>query len=79
MENEVVTKKVMGKGPLISLIICTRNRGTALNHCLNALSEMEVPCEWELVLVNNGSTDNTADIIKKIYPQFSSYKCQICI
>lgn len=48
----------------VSLIICTRNRATQLRKCLASVSSLEAPsCEWELVVVDNGSTDTTAAVI----------------
>lgn len=43
----------------ISLIVCTRNRSTYLPNALAALSRMRTANPWELILVNNGSTDAT--------------------
>ena len=49
---------------LISLVICTRNRCTSLRSCLEYVQRLESPGEWELVVVDNGSTDGTADLLK---------------
>jgi glycosyltransferase involved in cell wall biosynthesis len=49
---------------LISLIICTRDRSSALRRCLEYIKCLESPGEWELVVVNNGSTDDTADLLR---------------
>ncbi|MDB5492393.1 MAG: glycosyltransferase [Micavibrio sp.] len=49
-----------------SIIVCTRNRASALLHSLHSIvraMQSAAPAETELVLVNNGSTDNTADIV----------------
>lgn len=47
---------------MISVIIPTRNRAAALSRCLTqfALSQSEV---FELIVVDNNSTDNTAEVI----------------
>lgn len=47
----------------LSLIVCTRNRATALPSALQAFAEIPPTDEWELVLVNNGSSDGTAAIL----------------
>ncbi len=47
----------------VSLIICTRNRAGALRRCLDATSAITFAGAWELVVVDNGSTDATRDII----------------
>lgn len=47
----------------ISLIICTRNNGPKLKRCLESIDSVEMSeVGGELVLVDNGSTDNTYDI-----------------
>ncbi|WP_338734891.1 glycosyltransferase [Asticcacaulis sp. DW145] len=46
---------------LISVIICTRNRANQLRRVLDSASELIVPepINWELIVVDNGSTDDT--------------------
>ncbi len=50
----------------ISIIICTRNRADALRQTLASLALLEVspslPCE--LIVVDNGSTDSTAQVVQ---------------
>lgn len=53
----------MEKPVSISLIVCTRNRAATLATTLAALAEMKTTGEWELIIVNNGSTDGTADLL----------------
>jgi glycosyltransferase involved in cell wall biosynthesis len=43
----------------ISLIICTRNRAAQLGPCLKAVAGLCFAGSWELVMVDNGSTDAT--------------------
>ena len=47
----------------ISLIICTRNRASQLAKVLQRLCTMERSCERELIVVDNGSTDDTTAVI----------------
>jgi glycosyltransferase involved in cell wall biosynthesis len=49
---------------LISLIVCTRNRCASLRTCLEYIERLESPGDWELVIVDNGSTDGTSDLLK---------------
>jgi glycosyltransferase involved in cell wall biosynthesis len=49
---------------LISLIVCTRNRCSSLRDCLEYVRRLESPGDWELVIVDNASTDQTADLLK---------------
>jgi glycosyltransferase involved in cell wall biosynthesis len=50
----------------MSLIICTKNRAAQLDVCLKKLAAaLPPPCEMEVVLVDNGSTDATAGVIEQ--------------
>lgn len=53
----------MTANPYLSLVICTRNRASSLSSCLEVLGRLHTDIPYELVLVNNGSSDNTADIL----------------
>lgn len=44
-------------------MICTRNRGAFLSACLEAIVAMRPAVAWELVLVDNGSTDDTPRLL----------------
>jgi glycosyltransferase involved in cell wall biosynthesis len=49
-----------------SVIICSRNRIHSLLETLDSLLAMDLPAgtDWELVVVDNASTDNTADMVR---------------
>lgn len=52
-------------GMLISLVICTRNRAPSLRVCLESLRGINAPCAWEAIVVDNGSTDSTRQVIEE--------------
>lgn len=54
-----------------SIILCTRNRAQSLRRTLRALSQIQVPpnLKTELILVDNNSTDETAEVIAAAWPQ----------
>src|SRR6187455_3042172 len=49
----------------VTVAICTWNRRTLLESTLESLERMKVSpsTRWELVLVDNGSTDGTAEVV----------------
>jgi len=48
----------------ISLIICTRDRYQQLACCLESVRRITIDRSWELVIVDNGSTDDTAAVVR---------------
>ena len=47
-----------------SVVICTRNRAASLQRTLESVEAATRPSgDWELLIVDNGSTDHTADIV----------------
>ena len=49
-------------GPLVSIIISTYNRAEYLSECLNSIIAQTVQ-DFEVILVDDGSTDNTGDVV----------------
>jgi glycosyltransferase involved in cell wall biosynthesis len=59
----------------ISVVICTRNRGEILGDCISSLIESDFPTEqYELVVVDDGSTDDTAAVVKAFQTGTNSSK-----
>ena len=51
--------------PFVSLIIPALNEEKTIGDCLVSLFKMDYPPErWEILVVDNGSTDRTAEIVK---------------
>ena len=57
---------VTGDVPFVSVIICTRNRAASLSRTLESLSiaAAQMTDTWELIVVDNGSTDRTEHVIE---------------
>ena len=53
-----------GGRPDVSVVVATRNRAALLPHCLASLLEQETSSRFEVVVVDNGSEDGTADVIR---------------
>jgi glycosyltransferase involved in cell wall biosynthesis len=47
----------------LSLVICTRNRAAQLAQTLKRVSAMQSRLKWELIVVDNGSTDRTSAVV----------------
>jgi len=53
----------MDPTPIISIIICTRNRAKTLPGTLHSLTMLESDHPWEALVVDNASVDETAQVI----------------
>ena len=52
-----------GRGPLISVVVCTRNGSATLAECLKALQNQTYQ-NYEVIVVDDGSTDSVPEIAK---------------
>ena len=48
----------------LSLVICTRNRAEKLRVCLEHVGRIETARLWEVVVVDNGSRDDTPAVVE---------------
>lgn len=57
----------MRKPPDISVVVCTYNRAEILRRALASLAVQRCPTdlEYEIVVVDDGSTDHTADVVRE--------------
>lgn len=53
------------RNPLVSIIIVNWNGGEVFKNCLSSLSKIDYP-NWELVVVDNGSTDGSDSEAEKL-------------
>jgi GT2 family glycosyltransferase len=49
--------------PKISVVVCTHNGSRTIRNCLEGCARLRYP-EYETIVVNDGSTDSTADIVR---------------
>jgi len=56
----------------ITVIVCTYNRCTTLAHALNSVAASALPTrlEWEVLVVDNNSTDQTREVVKDFCRRF---------
>ena len=53
--------------PEISVVLCTYNRSQKALRCIKALQKQNLhPEKYEIVIVNDGSTDNTKSVLQKL-------------
>lgn len=59
-----------GRGPGVSFAVCCYNSASRLPRTLKHLAEQHVPpgTEWEVIIINNGSTDRTAEVARERWP-----------
>lgn len=58
-----------------TVILCVRNGEAVIGNQLDALADQVVSCNYEVLVVDNGSTDNTVAVVKKklvSLPDFAS-------
>jgi len=55
----------------VSLVIATFNRARDLTDTLKSLSELRTARSWELIVVDNNSTDETRRVVEDARPSFS--------
>ena len=51
----------------VTIAVCTRDRSTQLERLLESFCSLEVPpaTSWEVLIVDNGSTDDTAQLLER--------------
>jgi glycosyltransferase involved in cell wall biosynthesis len=53
--------------PAASVVVCTRNRSSLLGEACEAILGIDPPDGgWELLIIDNGSTDDTRDVAKSV-------------
>jgi glycosyltransferase involved in cell wall biosynthesis len=64
--------------PAVSVVIPARNAAHTLDDQLEALAGQEFDEPWELIVVDNGSTDATADIVRRRAEQLPALRVVNC-
>lgn len=62
-------RKVMGKWPLVSIVVLNWNGERVIRSSLDSIERLDYP-NIEVLVVDNGSSDSSVDIIKNEFPAF---------
>ncbi len=60
-DNAALPHRPLAETPFVSVIVCSYNGANTLASCLESLGKLDYP-HYEVILVDDGSTDNTAEI-----------------
>jgi GT2 family glycosyltransferase len=63
-ENSALSHRRLPRAPFVSVIVCSYNGGRTLAACLDSLGKLNYP-DYEIILVDDGSTDDTRDIAEQ--------------
>lgn len=55
--------------PDLSIVIVNRNTRDLLHDCLRSIRELPDPVRCEVILVDNGSTDGSAEMAEELFPE----------
>lgn len=65
--SEGIKKNPSDRFPFVSIIVAARNEENNIGSCINSLKSINYPSnKYEIILVNDNSTDSTKDIILKL-------------
>ncbi|MEA5619609.1 glycosyltransferase family A protein [Cronbergia sp. UHCC 0137] len=59
--------------PEISVLLCTYNRAEYLDYCINSVINQTF-ADWELLIVDDGSTDNTFEVVNPYLLKFNNIR-----
>jgi glycosyltransferase involved in cell wall biosynthesis len=54
----------------ISIVVCTYNGKDKLSKTLNSIKQLQVNCNWELIVIDNASNDGTGEFVKEFLRDF---------
>jgi GT2 family glycosyltransferase len=56
--------ELLPRAPRVSVVVCSYNGGATLDECLASLGRLDYP-DYEVILVDDGSTDDTRQIVAR--------------
>jgi glycosyltransferase involved in cell wall biosynthesis len=73
MKNKFMIATQANKIPFFSVIVCTYNRELLLKRALDSLVKQS-ESDWECIIVDDGSSDNTFELCKYYVEQYPNFK-----
>lgn len=71
-------KKLTTEPPVVSIIIAAYNEEANIIRCIDSLSQLKSNYPFEIIIVDNNSSDNTAEVIQKLKVNYIFQKIQGC-
>lgn len=65
------------RNPVVSVVLPVKNGASTLAEQLDALYGQDLAEPWELIVVDNASTDGTAEVIDRWKDRFEMFRCLI--
>jgi glycosyltransferase involved in cell wall biosynthesis len=53
------------KLPMVSVVVCSYNGASTVESCLRSMQRLKYPGGYEVIFVDDGSTDNTQEILRR--------------
>src|SRR5690606_10259375 len=64
--NQKLVKKCQSAAPLVSVVIAAWNEEANLLKTIASLADMDTQIPFEIIVVNNNSTDRTQDVLDRL-------------
>lgn len=77
-EINIKLDQVLSKSPLASIVIAAWNEEINILNCIASLSDMKTSIPFEIIVVNNNSTDNTQKTLERLHIKTFFEKTQGC-
>jgi glycosyltransferase involved in cell wall biosynthesis len=71
-------KSIQSSEPIVSVVIAAYNEETNVIRCLDSFANTKTNYPFEIVVVDNNSTDRTAEVLKKLNVKYVFQKIQGC-